>query len=81
MGLRDWLRALFTGAGADGEPLPSRHDRREAARLRHRATDAPLWPEEERHANPDQGREVQDIAPGIYGSGASRHWIGRRRGR
>lgn len=82
MVFRDWLRSLFTGAGGvDGAPMPSRHERREAARRRHRDRDEPLWPKEERHENPDEGREVQDIAPGIYGAGASRRWIGRRRGR
>ena len=82
MTLRDWLRTLFTGAGeADGKPLPPRHERRETARRRHRVADEPLWPAAERHENPDPGREVQDIAPGMYGAGVSRRWLGRRRGR
>jgi hypothetical protein len=81
MPFRDWLRTLFTGAGDDVDPLPSRRARRDLARRRHRVSGEPLWPEEERHENPDQGREVQDIAPGIYGAGVSRRWIGRRRGR
>lgn len=81
MGLRDWLRELFTGAGGDDDsPLPSRHDRRAAARRRHRVADTAVWPDDERHENPDPGRPVQDLAPGIYGVGASRRWLGRRRG-
>jgi hypothetical protein len=82
MSFRDWLSDLFTGAGGtDGEPMPSRHERREAARRRHRVLDEPVWPKEERHENPDEGRAVQDLAPGLYGAGASRRWLGRRRGR
>lgn len=80
MALRDVLRRLFTGAVDEaGDPLPSRRARRDAARRRHRVIGDPLWPEDERHENPDQGREVEDLAPGIYGTGASHRWIGRRR--
>ena len=73
------LRRLLTGADAGDEPLPSRHARREAARRRHRVYDEPLWPADERHENPDEGREVADLAPGVYGTGASHRWLGRRR--
>jgi hypothetical protein len=79
MRFRAWLRNLFTGEGGDSGPLPSRHERREAARRRHRVDDTPPWPPEERHVNPDQGREVADIGPGLYGAGASHRSLGRRR--
>ena len=44
---------------------------------RHRVTDEPLWPPEERHLNPDEGREVSDIAPGLPGAGVSHRFLGR----
>jgi hypothetical protein len=75
MPLRDRLVRLIaavTGTSARTEDLEPRHVRRERARERHEATGEPIWPAAERHENRDGSREVQDVAPGTPGAGASR---------
>jgi len=76
--LIDRVLRLAGGTPDEARLLEPRHARRERALTRHRATGAPVWPEEERHLNPDGAREVADVAPGTPGSGASRRVIGRR---
>ena len=76
MSLRDWLRRL----GASEEPyvdLPTRHERREAARER-QAAGGPGWSDADRHVNPDGPREVADVAPGTAGHPTSRRSIDRQ---
>jgi hypothetical protein len=46
-------------------------------RERHQATGDPLWPESDRHLNPEGAREVQDLTPGTPGAPSSRRRLGR----
>ena len=75
MGIRDLLRRIG-GTGDPAAPLPSRHERREAARERH-AEGGSAWTDADRHLNEDGTREVADIAPGTPGWGGSRRAGGR----
>jgi hypothetical protein len=69
------LRTFFAGSSEPVEPLPPRRERREAARERHHETGEPAWSEPDRHEGPEGEREVQDIAPGLFGEGASHRVI------
>ena len=75
MGLRDWLRRL-AGKDTGSDPLPPRHERREAARERH-AEGGDDWSDRDRHENPDGTRLVEDVTPGTPGWGGVRR-AGRR---
>ena len=66
------LRAFLSGPHPD-RPLASRHERRAAARARHRQTGEPVWSEADRHTEPDGERWVADVAPGTPGHDASVH--------
>jgi len=59
----DWL----AGRSAPGAPGPSRHERRAAAKRRHRETGAPLWTAEDRLEGPSGTHGVADVAPGTPG--------------
>jgi hypothetical protein len=71
MGVWDRLRAFISGRTS--MPLASRHERRAAARRRHRETGEPLWTDEDRHLGPDGERWVADVAPGTPGHFGSVH--------
>ena len=75
MSLLGRVRAFLVDHGP-GEPLPPRHERREAARERHHLTGQPAWSADDRHLGPDGPREVQDITPGFAGEQASHRVIG-----
>jgi hypothetical protein len=66
MGVLSRLRAIITGERSSVS-LEPRHERREAARQRHRETGEPPWTDEDRHVGPDGEREVADVAPGTPG--------------
>lgn len=68
------LRALISG-DTSSTPLATRHERREAARERHRDTGEPPWTSEDRHLNPDGDRSVADVAPGTPGHFGSVHTV------
>ena len=75
MSIRGRFAQLIAAIGAGDErvnELEPRHLRRERAREHHEATGEPIWPAAERHENRDGSREVQDVAPGTPGAGASR---------
>ncbi len=44
-----------------------RHERREAARRRHRESGEPLWTEADRQLGPGAKRQVSDVTPGLPG--------------
>jgi hypothetical protein len=69
--LLDWL----AGRNRSAEPAPDRHERREAARQRHRETDEPLWTENDLVPGPGGKREVEDVTPGTPGSFGGRRTI------
>lgn len=74
MGVWNRLRVLISGP-APTHPLATRRERREAARMRHRATGDPLWTSEDRHPGPDGERSVADVSPGTPGHFGSVHTI------
>ncbi len=70
----DRLRSLISG-GSPSTPLPSRRERREAARRRHHETGKPAWTAEDRHLGESGERLVADVAPGTPGHYASVHAV------
>jgi hypothetical protein len=67
--MSNWSRFLDWLAGrspTNVEP-PSRHERREAARERHRESGAPLWTADDLEPMPGAKRQVADVAPGTPG--------------
>ena len=75
MSLLDRLRRLFTGWSPPAEPLPPRHERREAGRERHHESGEPPWTSDDRVAG-EGHREVQDVTPGTPGAGSSHRVVG-----
>ena len=67
VGILTRVTDLLTGRGRSGVPLPSRHERREAARRRHQETGEPMWTADDRHLGPDGEHVVADVAPGTPG--------------
>jgi len=67
MSLRSRLLDLLGGRSSPRPPLPTRHERRAAARRRHRATGEPLWTKDDRHVGSEGERTVADVAPGTPG--------------
>ena len=65
MSLWSRFRDLLTGRSSAGPPLPTRHQRREAARRRHQETGEALWTEDDRHLGPGGEHAVADVAPGL----------------
>jgi hypothetical protein len=61
------LHDLLSGRSSAGEPLRTRHERREAARQRHHETGEPLWTESDRHVGSSGEHPVADVAPGTPG--------------
>jgi hypothetical protein len=61
------FRDLVSGRSSAAPPLPTRHERREAARLRHQETGVPLWTDDDRHLGPGGEHVVADVAPGTPG--------------
>jgi len=57
----------IAGRGSERTSLPSRRERREEARRRHRAAHEPLWTADDRHPGPDGEHLVADVAPGTPG--------------
>ena len=66
MGVFTRLSAFISGR-TPSIPLATRHERREAARSRHRETGEPLWTSEDRHLGPDGERWVADVTEGTLG--------------
>jgi hypothetical protein len=67
------FRDLLTGLPSAGVPLPTRRERREAARRRHHQTGGPTWTEHDRHVGPNAEHTVADVAPGTPGHFGSVH--------
>ena len=69
------LRAFVAGVPTPIDPLPPRHARREAARLRHEETGEPEWTESDRHLGPPGTCEVADLSPLWAGEQASHRTV------
>jgi hypothetical protein len=67
MSLWTRFRDLVSGRSSAAPPLPTRHERREAARRRHQETGEPLWTPDDRHLGPAGEQTVADVAPGTPG--------------
>jgi hypothetical protein len=65
-----WARliGLLSGRPASIALLADRHQRREAARRRHRQSGAPLWTPDDRHLGSTGSHEVADVSPGLPGN-------------
>jgi hypothetical protein len=61
------LLSLLSRRSSGDPSLPDRHERREAARRRHRQTGEPLWTPEDRHLGEPGERGVADGTPGTPG--------------
>lgn len=68
------IREFFAGS-TPAEPLPPRHERREAGRERHHESGEPAWSADDRHLGGEGRREVQDVTPGTPGAGGSHRVI------
>lgn len=63
---------LLTGQRPPPAPLASRHERREAARIRQHTSGGALWTRADRHPNPRKGKRVVNDLGGISGDSTSR---------
>jgi PAS domain-containing protein len=61
------LMDFLEGRGQSRPELPSRRERRDEARHRHREAGEPLWTDEDRHLGADGEHWVADVAPGTPG--------------
>jgi len=67
MSLWSRFRDLLSGRSSAIPPVPTRHQRREAARQRHQETGEPMWTKDDRHLGPAGEHTVADVAPGTPG--------------
>ena len=61
------VRDFLMGRTAPRAELLSRHERREAARVRHQTDGSQPWTDADRHLGGPGQREVEDITPGTAG--------------
>jgi hypothetical protein len=65
------LRSRLFSRSSGDQSMPDRHERREAARRRHRQTGEPPWTSEDRHLGEPGERWVADVTPGTPGHDGS----------
>ncbi len=79
MGIRSRISRWLAGPVAVEPNRATRHERRLAAKRRHRETGGPLWTSADRKVGGGGSRVVADVAPGTPGHHASVHTVEDRK--